>query len=68
MTERDDDQVYDPDPTPSPPDTGQPPVDDALRGLADLSSAHLAEHHDRLAKVHEALQEALDRTDSDRAP
>jgi hypothetical protein len=68
MTQRDDNQLYESDPTPSRPDTGDPAVDHALRGLADLDSAPLAEHHDRLAKVHEVLQEALDRTDSDRAP
>lgn len=68
MTERDDNQLYESDPTPSRPDTGDPAVDHALRGLADLDSAPLAEHHDRLAKIHEVLREALDRTDSDRAP
>ena len=47
----------------SPPQTGNAAVDDALLGLADLASAPLAEHHDRLAKAHEALQEALDRPD-----
>lgn len=66
MTERDDNQLYESDPTPSRPDTGDPAVDHALRGLADLDSAPLAEHHDRLAKVHEVLQEALDRTDDSR--
>lgn len=70
MTERDDKQLHESDPTPSRPDTGDPAVDHALRGLADLDSAPLAEHHDRLAKVHEVLQEALDRTDDrrERAP
>ena len=66
MTERDDNQLNEADPTPSRPDTGDPGVDHALRGLADLDSAPLAEHHDRLAKVHEVLQEALDRTDDSR--
>ena len=66
MTERDENQVNESDPRPSRPDTGDPAVDHALRGLADLDSAPVAEHHDRLAKVHEALQEALDRTDDSR--
>lgn len=66
MTERDDMQLHESDTTPSRPDTGDPAVDHALRGLADLDSAPLAEHHDRLAKVHEVLQEALDRTDDSR--
>ena len=70
MTERDDSQLYESDPTPSSPETGDPAVDHALRGLTDLGSAPLAEHHDRLANVHEVLQEALDRTDDgrERAP
>jgi hypothetical protein len=44
----------------SPPLTGNATIDDALLGLADLASAPLADHHDRLAKAHEALHEALD--------
>ena len=68
MTERDDKQLHESDPAPSRPDTGDPAVDHALRGLADLASAPLAEHHDRLARVHEVLQEALDRTDDSREP
>jgi hypothetical protein len=66
VTERDDNKLNESDPTPSRPDSGDPAVDHALRGLADLDSAPVAEHHDRLAKVHEALQEALDRTDDSR--
>jgi hypothetical protein len=66
VTERDDKQLHESDPTPSRPDAVDPAVDHALRGLADLDSAPLAEHHDRLAKVHEVLQEALDRTDDSR--
>jgi hypothetical protein len=31
-----------------------------LLGLADLASAPLSDHHDRLAKAHEALHETLD--------
>jgi hypothetical protein len=63
VTERDDAQVEDSDPPISPPQTGNDAVDDALVGLADLASAPLAEHHDRLAKAHKDLQEALDRED-----
>ena len=66
MTERDDNQLNEADPTPSRSDTGDPAVDHALRGLAELDTAPLAEYHDRLAKVHEVLQEALDRTDDSR--
>ena len=66
MTEPDQTQPDDPN-IASSPQTGHPAVDDALVGLADLASAPLAEHHDRLAKAHEVLQEALDRTDDDRS-
>ena len=45
----------------SPPATGNAVLDDALLGLADLASAPLSDHHDRLAKAHETLHEALDR-------
>jgi len=55
-----------PDPATSPPRTGHAAVDDALHELADLESAPLADHHDRLAKAHEALHEALDRPDNQR--
>jgi len=60
-------QPQDADLPSSPPQTEHPAVDDALAGLADLGSAPLAEHHDRLAKAHEVLQEALDRTDEDQS-
>jgi hypothetical protein len=63
VTERDDAQVEDSDSPISPPQTGNDAVDDALLGLADLESAPLAEHHDRLARAHKELQEALDRED-----
>jgi hypothetical protein len=53
------------DPTVDSPKTGNPAVDDALLGLADLASAPVEEHHDRLAQVHAVLQEALDRPDED---
>ena len=49
------------------PQTGHPAVDDALRDLADLASAPLEEHHDRLSRAHEALNEALDRADGDQS-
>jgi hypothetical protein len=57
-----DDVAY--DPGTSPPLTGHAAVDEALRGLADLGSAPLADHHDLLAKAQESLQEALDRPDN----
>jgi hypothetical protein len=63
VTERDDAHVEDSDPPISPAQTGNDAVDDALLGLADLASAPLVEHHDRLAKAHKELQEALDRED-----
>jgi hypothetical protein len=44
----------------SPPLTGNATIDDALLGLADLASGPLSDHHDRLAKAHEALHDALD--------
>ena len=40
----------------SPPPTGNATIDEALLGLADLASAPLSDHHDRLAKAHEALR------------
>jgi hypothetical protein len=63
VTECDDAQVEDSDPPTSPPQTGNDAVDEALLGLADLPSAPLAAHHDRLAKAQKELQEALDRED-----
>jgi hypothetical protein len=66
MTEPDQGQLDDlePDPGINPPQTGHTQIDDALRGLADLASAPLADHHDRLAKTHEVVDEALHRPDS----
>jgi hypothetical protein len=52
-----------PDPATSPPETGHASIDDALLGLADLASAPLSDHHDRLATAHEVLHKALDRPD-----
>jgi hypothetical protein len=51
---------FDPGVRPEPPVTGEPAVDEAVRGLADLDSAPLHAHHDRLARTHEALQAALE--------
>ena len=45
------------------PATGDPEIDRALSELVDLPSRPLAEHHDRLAAVHEVLHRALDRND-----
>jgi hypothetical protein len=65
MTELEHGQLDDrePDPLTSQSQTGHAAIDDALRGLADLASAPLADHHDRLAKAHEVLDEALHRPD-----
>ncbi|HJY43909.1 MAG TPA: hypothetical protein VJ301_04770 [Propionibacteriaceae bacterium] len=66
MTEPDQGQLDDlePDPGINPPQTGHAQIDDALRELADLASAPLADHHDRLAKAHEVVDEALHRPDN----
>jgi hypothetical protein len=50
----------DPSDRPDPPVTGDVAVDEAVRSLADLDSAPLHAHHDRLARTHEALQAALE--------
>ena len=50
-----------PDPAEA-PSTGDPAIDDALQGLHDLQFSPLAEHHDRLAQVHETLHVALERS------
>lgn len=67
MDEPNDNQLDDPVLSPGPPDTGHPAVDETLLELANLASAPLAEHHDRLAQAHEVLQETLDRSDDDRS-
>jgi hypothetical protein len=67
MIEQSRGEFEDVDPTADSPKTGNPAVDDALLGLADLASAPVEEHHDRLAQVHAALQEALDRPDEDQS-
>jgi hypothetical protein len=70
VTESNHDQLDGPEsattpPQTGPPQTGHPAVDDALVELSDLASTPLAEHHDRLGKVHEVLRETLDRGDDD---
>ena len=67
MTDQSQGELEDVEPTSAPPQTGNPAIDDALLGLADLPSAPVEEHHDRLAHVHAALQEALDRPDEDQS-
>jgi hypothetical protein len=67
VTEEDQNQPHSPEPLIKPPATGIAAVDDALLGLADLGSAPLGEHHDRLAKAHEVLQAALDQGDDNRS-
>ena len=61
MTEPEQGQLDDrePDLVTSPSQTGHAAIDDALRELADLASAPLADHHDRLANTHEVLDAAL---------
>ena len=44
------------------PSTGDPTIDDALQDLHDLPLTPLAEQHDRLARAHEALHVALERS------
>ena len=63
MTEPEQGQLDDrePDLVTSPSQTGHAAIDDALRELADLASAPLADHHDRLANAHEVLDVALHR-------
>ena len=45
---------------PAPPDTGNPVIDEALRGLADLTDVPVGQHHDRLQRVQDILQEVLE--------
>lgn len=47
-----------------PPETGDPRVDDALRGVDRLGEAPVDEHAERLSAAHNALQEVL-RTPAD---
>lgn len=57
----------DPDGVVGPPKTGEAAVDDALRGLTELGSTPLPEHHERLAWAHESLHDAL-HTDTANGP
>jgi hypothetical protein len=41
------------------PETGEPRVDAALRGVDDLADAPVDEHAERLSTAHNALQEVL---------
>jgi hypothetical protein len=50
------------------PSTGDPAIDAALQAVEDLPSIPLAEHHDRLARVHEALHVALERSGDGEPP
>ena len=50
-----------------PPETGDPRVDDALRGVDGLAEVPVDEHAERLSTAHSALQEVL-RTPSDSGP
>jgi hypothetical protein len=50
------------------PSTGDPTIDEALQDLQDLPATPLAEHHDRLARVHEALHVALERSGDEPTP
>jgi hypothetical protein len=65
VTESNHNRLDGPESATAPPQTGHPAVDDALLELSDLASTPLAEHHDRLGKVHEVLRETLDRGDDD---
>ena len=65
MTEDSRGEPEDADPAISPPQTGNPAIDDTLAGLAELASAPVADHHDRLAQAHAVLHEALDPPDED---
>lgn len=49
------------------PETGDPRVDEALRGVADLDGVPVDEHAERLSAAHGALQEVL-RTPVEPAP
>ena len=46
-----------------PPPTGDAAIDEAVLGLGELAATPLADHHDRLAQVHEVLSAALDPAD-----
>jgi hypothetical protein len=67
VTDSNHQQLEDPGQPVSPPHTGHPAVDDALEELASVGSAPLEEHHDRLAKAQEMLQETLNRAAGERS-
>lgn len=48
-----------PDADTPPPVTGEAAVDEAMAGLADLGSVPVPDHHDRLARAHEALHQVM---------
>ena len=50
------------------PTTGDTEIDGALAELADLQTAPLSDHHDRLTAAHEVLHDALDRSDPGHEP
>ena len=50
------------------PVTGDTAIDGALAQLADLQTAPLPDHHDRLTAAHEVLHGALDRSDPGHEP
>ena len=50
------------------PSTGDPAIDEAVQDLHDLPSRPLGEHHDRLARAHEALHVALERSGDEPNP
>ena len=48
--------------------TGDPEIDAALDELDDLAGRPVSEHHDHLARAHETLHAALNRTDQQAEP
>ena len=48
--------------------TGDPEIDAALDKLDDLPDRPVSEHHDHLARAHETLHAALNRTDQQAEP
>ncbi len=60
--------VLDDESEPAVPSTADPAIDDALQSLRDLQSAPLSEHHDRLARAHETLHIALERSGDEPVP
>ena len=50
------------------PSTGDPTIDASLQDLQDLPATPLGEHHDRLARAHEALHVALEQSGDEPTP